>query len=120
MMEYLEQRPILKFFALVLGLPFLAGIVIVVAGFILRWSSNVEYSNGFFFACVLFAAAGSVRAMLAPRAALLRVEKGEPARSDEVDGWNGLERFFHRRSLDFKLVVAAVVCLLTSILIAQG
>ena len=118
MRELLEQKPILNFFAQVLGMVLFAAVVVVAAGLVLRWSNEIDYSDGFFYACVGYAAVGVVRSWVTARR--MRDPKN-PAESPHPlePGWNRLEGWFARTSLDFRLLMAAGLCLFISILITQ-
>jgi len=116
--ELLEQKPILNFFAQVLGMVLFAAVVVVAAGLVLRWSNEIDYSDGFFYACVGYAAVGVVRSWVTARAMRDPKNPVESPRPLEP-GWNRLEGWFARTSLDFRLLMAAGLCLLISILITQ-
>jgi hypothetical protein len=119
MRAYLEERPVLWFLTQVLGLVGGAGILVVAAGLVFRWTNRIDYSDGFFFASVFYAVVGTVKSYMKPRGVSIQRGGTDPSLPPEPAHWNRLERFLNRRSIDFKLVTAAAICLAVSLLIAE-
>ena len=120
MLPFLQERPVLRFLAEIITLVLLAVIIVGIAGWIWKWSGPIDYSNGFFFACVALAAIGSGRAVMVSRFTSRETPALTPPVNEKSQEWNALERFFARRSFNFKLLIAALACLFLSIWIGQG
>lgn len=117
MLEYLESRPIARFFAEVLAMVLGAVALVMGAGWALGWTSRTNYSDGFFIACVALAAIASSRAVMYRPTYAKRPES--PPRHTLDPNLSALAVFFARRSFNFRMLMAAVVCLVISVLIAQ-
>jgi hypothetical protein len=119
MFEFFEKHPVLRFFVDVIGLVIAASILVLIIGLILKWSDRLAYSNGFFLACVALAAIGSSRAIL-NRPALAKKAEENPLQENKSDpALTGLARILVRRSLNFRILLAAGICFLVSVLVAQ-
>ena len=119
MVELKARNPYLSFILEILAIVLIAAVLVWIFGLIQNWSLPVDYSNGFFLACVALAAISSSWAIL-KRPGIRQGDDIESAPvSKEQEYPNNLTRFLATRSLNFKMLVSALICLILSILIAQ-
>jgi hypothetical protein len=119
MLKFLEAKPVLRFFGEVILMVCAASLVIWIFGLIQNWSSPLDYSDGFFFAFVALAAIGSSRAVLMRPGYFKKIDP-EASRNRKELTYNGkVDRYFATRSFNFKMLMAAVVCLAISMWVAQ-
>jgi len=117
-LDYLENQPVVRFFVEVFGIAIMASLLVLIAGYTLSWSSKINYSDGFFFACTGLAAIGSIRAvMMRPTYSKNRDEPVKDTSSNTE--LSRLSQFLAKRSLNFRLLCAAAVCLAISMIVAQ-
>lgn len=117
MLDFLENRPVMKFFAEI-GLYLLLGTVIVlIASQIWSWSVRRNYSDGYFFVAIMFAAIGSSRAILSPR----RLGKESPEVENKIPpaAAGGLAGFLSRRSFSFRMMVASLLSFIISVILGS-
>ena len=123
-----EENPAIRFFGEILLMVIGAAILVWIAGLVFKWSSSVDYSDGFFLACVVLAAISSVSAIMRRPGPPKQIDQDNQnektkqisGRDNENQEYNSrLVRFLATRSLNFKMLMSALICLLISILVAQ-
>jgi uncharacterized membrane protein YiaA len=119
MITYIQERPILRFFVEIAIFVLAASIVVLLVGWWGKWSTRVEYSNGFFIASVVLAAIGSIRAVMFTRRRILPDEPGTTVQEQSASTQSAVQRFFATRSLSFRFLMAGLLCLAICILVAQ-
>jgi hypothetical protein len=117
-LDKLENRPVVRFFVEVFGIAAIVSILVLIAGYFLSWSSKIHYSDGFFYACTALAAIGSIRAvMMRPAYSKNRDKPVKDVPSNPE--FSQFSQFLARRSLNFRLLCAAVICLAISMIVGQ-
>ena len=123
MVEVYKNNPVVKFFSEVFLMVLAAGILVLIVGWFKHWSRPVDYSNGFFLACIALAAISSSLAIM--RRPGMKKKLDQDAQDSQVPPpeppafTNKTEKFFATRSVYFKLLMASLICLILSILIEQ-
>lgn len=115
----MKLNPFIRFFVEVGLMTLSVAIVLFFLGLIMGWDSLVQYSNGFFLSFVILAAISSFGVFLKKPGSYIVDKSSDPHETKSVDDRSGLEQFLATRSLNFKMLMAALLCLLLSILIAQ-
>lgn len=119
MLDLWRRVPALRFFGEIFLMVLAAAVVIGIFGWIQKWSSATDYSDGFFFACVALAAISSSRAVFRRSLPTQQSEQAPTDKEKELESYSNLNRYFATRSFNFKMLMSAVVCLILSILITQ-
>ena len=119
MFDAWNDNPIIRFFGEITLMVLAAAVLVWIFGLTKDWSRPVDYSNGFFLACVALAAVSSSRAIL-KRPGIKKDGDKEPLQLEQKPVYeNKAKRFFATRSFNFKMLMSSLICLIISILIAQ-
>jgi hypothetical protein len=117
MLEFLDNHPIIKFFTEI-GLYLLLGTVIVlISSQIWSWSVRRNYSDGYFFVAIMFAAIGSSKAILSPRR--LGKEPSEVENKSLPAASGGFAGFLSTRSFSFRMMVASLFSFIISVILGS-